>query len=79
MEAQYELQVGDIIEEFNCTGSSNRETTKTYEIVEVTKTLAKSSNGFRFKRLTEKWSDEIAVKKLEMNKWSVLAHRLQKK
>lgn len=50
-----EIQVGDVIEEFNCTGSSDRVTTHSYTITDVTKTLAKS-NGFRFKRTAEQWN-----------------------
>jgi hypothetical protein len=46
------LEIGDIVEEFNCTGSSDRKTERTYIIDSVTKTIAKC-RGFRFKRLTE--------------------------
>lgn len=75
-----ELEIGDIIEEFNCTGSSDRKTIRTYEIISVTKTLAKS-HGERFKRTAELWNnnEQYHVSILDKNKWSVLAHRLQNK
>ena len=79
MNNQHILQVGDIIEEFNCTGSSNRECIKTYKITSVTKTLAKTDGGYRFNRNAELWGNVISVKMLDRNKWSVLAHRLHKK
>jgi len=75
-----ELEIGDIIEEFNFTGSSNRATLKTYEIISVTKTLAKSS-GHRFKRTAELWGSEesYSVTMLDKSKWAVTGHRLQNK
>ena len=76
MNKQYILQIGDIIEEFNCTGSSDRKCIKTYEITSVTKTLAKTDGGWRFNRTAELWGNEMSVRMLDRNKYSVLAHRL---
>ncbi len=73
-----ELQIGDVVEQFNCTGTSDRSTTKTYEIISVTKTLAKSK-FHKFKRIAEKWtnSDSYSVTHMDERKWSVNAYRLQ--
>lgn len=73
-----ELQIGDVVEQYNSTGSSKRETTRTYEIISVTKTLAKSK-FHKFKRVAEKWSgsDTYSVTHVDERKWSVNAYRLQ--
>lgn len=73
-----ELQIGDVIEQYNSTGSSNRETTKIYTIIAVTKTLAKSDYR-RFKRQIENYSGAEFVECLDDGKWSVNGYRLQKK
>lgn len=74
-----EIQVGDVIEEYNFTGSSDRATERTYDIISVTKTLAKSHSK-RFKRTAEQWQtdEEYLVKHVDERKWSVLGYRLQK-
>lgn len=73
-----ELQIGDVIEQYNSTGSSNRETTKTYNIIVVTKTLAKSDYR-RFKRQTEMICGVECVNCVDDGRWSVNGYRLQKK
>ena len=77
MNKQHILQIGDIIEEFHYTGSSDRKCVKTYEITSVTKTLAKADGGHRFNRIAELGNIEWSVHMLDRNKYSVLAHRLQ--
>jgi RNase H-fold protein (predicted Holliday junction resolvase) len=73
-----EIQVGDVIEQFNCTGSSDRSTIQTYEIISVTKTLAKSRHK-KFKRIAEQWKGDgdYSVTHVDERKWSVNAYRLQ--
>jgi len=73
-----ELQIGDVVEQYNCTGSSDRATTRTYEIISVTKTLAKSTHH-KFKRIAEKWTggNTYSVTHVDERKWSVNAYRLQ--
>jgi len=76
-----ELQIGDVIEEFNYTGSSDRATLKTYIVESVTKTIAKSGQR-RFKRIIENYTSNgieyFPVRKLDnASGISVLAHRLQ--
>ena len=73
-----EIQIGDVIEQFNGTGSSDRSTEKTYTIISVTKTLAKSQTK-RFKRIAEKWrpDGDYSVTHLDERRWSVNSYRLQ--
>jgi hypothetical protein len=73
-----EVQVGDVIEEYNLSGSSDRETLRTFQIISVTKTLAKSKN-MRFSRIAEQWRDDsdYIVKYMEARRWSVYGYRLQ--
>jgi len=74
-----EIQIGDVIEMFNCTGSSDRATERTYIIDRVTKTLAKSGE-MRFNRVAEQWQKdgEYLVKHVDERRWSVNGHRLLK-
>lgn len=75
----YDIQVGDIIEEYNCTGSSDRATEKEYEIISVTKTLAKTTYK-RFKRSAENWNNNgFSVKCIDDSKWSVRGYRIKGK
>lgn len=72
------LEIGDIVEQYNCTGSSVRSVINEYKIISVTKTLAKSESK-RFKRVAEEWHDGhcYSVTHIDERKWSVLAYRLK--
>ena len=72
-----EIQINDIIEQFNCAGSSDRATEKTFVIISVTKTTAKTTYH-KFKRNTETQGTEERVFEFSSS-WGTKSFRLQKK